>query len=190
MGLDYVNEEEAQKLSEIKRKTTLLRDRIAVFKNQHQLLIMVNNRAKIAAQQPGLEVKDPCGFDNRLAMNEDEFDEWFNSSEGRLAFSTGILGPRTDETRHIGAHMPYPGQVVPGPAKVSEALDGICLKPKKKCRHNNWVQIHGTDFINSQRILMIELKKLAEAEAEIVEDAELREVMREYYRGNETVQLF
>ena len=82
---------------------------------------MVNNRAKIAAQQPNLEVKDPCGFDNRLAMNEDEFDEWFNSSEGKLAFSTGILGSRTDETRHIGARMPFPSQVVAERGKVADS---------------------------------------------------------------------
>lgn len=151
---------------------------------------MVNDRSKIAAKEPNLEVKDICGFDNRLSMNEEEFDEWFNSEEGKQAFAIGKLGPRTDETKAIGACIPYPGQVIPTPAKVSDALDNICLKPKRRCQHMNWLAIHGTDFVNMQQILKEQMKKLTEAQNEIIEDAELREASKAYYAHNVTIQLF
>jgi COMPASS component SPP1 len=151
---------------------------------------MINDRSKIAAKEPNLEVKDICGYDNRLAMNEEEFDEWFNSEEGKQAFATGKLGPRTAETKEIGARVPYPGQVVPTPPKVSDALDNICLKQKRKCRHLNWLSIHGADFVTMQQNLKDEMKKLVEAEKEIIEDAELREATKGYYAENETIQLF
>jgi COMPASS component SPP1 len=41
-----------------------------------------------------------------------------------------------------------------------------------------------------QQILKQEMKKLAEAEEEIIEDAELREATKTYYAENETIQLF
>jgi COMPASS component SPP1 len=145
---------------------------------------MVNDRSKIAAKEPNLEVKDICSFDNRLAM------KWFNSEEGKQAFTSGKLGPRTAETKDIGARVPYPGQVVPTPPKVSDALDNICLKPKRKCKHMGWLNIHGTDFVNMQQILKQEMKKLVDAEEEIIEDAELREATKAYHAENETIQLF
>ncbi|KAE9380042.1 hypothetical protein N431DRAFT_448859 [Stipitochalara longipes BDJ] len=190
VGLDYLNEDEKKQIEEIKENKKSLEERIKVYQYQQKLLIMVNDRAKIAVKEPNLEVKDICGFDNRLAMNEEEFDEWFNSEEGKLAFTTGKLGPRTDETKSIGACVPYPGQVVPTPPKVSAALDNICLKPKRRCKHQNWLAIHGTDFVNMQHILKQEMKKLTDAEEEIIEDAELREATKEYYAENETIQLF
>jgi COMPASS component SPP1 len=190
VGLDYLNEDEEKQLEEIKEKKKTLEDRIKGYQNQQKLLVMINDRSKIAAKEPNLEVKDICGYDNRLAMNEEEFDEWFNSEEGKQAFATGKLGPRTAKTKEIGARVPYPGQVVPTPPKVSDALDNICLKQKRKCRHLNWLSIHGADFVTMQQNLKDEMKKLVEAEKEIIEDAELREATKGYYAENETIQLF
>jgi COMPASS component SPP1 len=190
VGLDYLNEDEEKQIAEIREKKKRLEDRIKGYQNQQKLLIMVNDRVKIAAKEPNLEVKDICGFDNRLAMNEEEFDEWFNSEEGKQAFATGKLAPRTAETKGIGARVPYPGQVVPAPPKVSAALDNLCLKPKRKCQHLGWLNIHGTDFVNMQQILKQEMLKLVKAEEEIIEDAELREATKSYYAENETIQLF
>lgn len=190
VGLDYLNEDEQKQIEDIKQKKKIIEGRIKGFQNQQKLLIMINDRSKIAAQQPHLEVKDVCGYDNRLAMNEAEFAEWFNSEEGKKAFETGKLGPRTAETKGIGAHIPYPGQVVPTPPKVSDALNNICLRPKKKCKHLGWLNIHGQDFVTMQQILKTDLKKLMEAEDEIIEDAETREATKEYYADNKTIQLF
>lgn len=152
---------------------------------------MINKRSKLALQQPNLDNKDPCGYDNRLAMNEVQFAAWCNTKEGKTALEDGVIGPRTQETKHIGAHIIYPGQSLPEPVKVSDALDNICLRSRKKCQqHTQWREIHGNEFAYSQRVLKEELMKLSKTESEIIADAETREATKGYYSSNTTEQLF
>lgn len=151
---------------------------------------MIHERAKIAVTHPSLEIKGICGYDNRLAMNEAEFKDWFDSQEGQTAFTTGVLGPRTDETKGIGAHILYPGQIAHESPKVPDALHNICLKPQKKCKHVNWREIHNGDFIAMTRNLKEQLARLTEQEEEIIDDAETREATKDYYADNITIQLF
>jgi COMPASS component SPP1 len=70
-----------------------LERRIEGYQNQQKLLIMINDRAKIAAQQLNLGFKDICGYDNRLSMNEEQFLMWSETGEGSTALKTGVLGP-------------------------------------------------------------------------------------------------
>jgi COMPASS component SPP1 len=151
---------------------------------------MINKRAKIAVQQPNLEVKDICGYDNRLAFNEAQFARWAKTNEGKAALETGVLGPRTDETKDIGSIIPYPGQVIPQAPTVSDALNNICLKNRKKCKHLTWREVHNQDYVYNQKILKDELEKLSKLETEMIDDSETREATKDYYADNITIQLF
>ncbi|KAH8597930.1 hypothetical protein B0O99DRAFT_540053 [Bisporella sp. PMI_857] len=190
VGLDYLTSEEQQEIEEIQMKKSTLEARIEGYTKQVELLKMINERAKKATQQPNLEIKDLCGYDNRLAMNEAEFAFWCNTTEGKTAFETGVLGPRTEETKSIGGIVSFPGQASPDAPKVSDALDNLCLRPRKKCKHLNWRELHNHDFVYNRKILRDELEKLSKAEAEIIDDAETREATKDYYSNNVTVQLF
>ncbi len=150
---------------------------------------MIHARAKIAAQHPDVNSKDICGYDNRLAMNEHQFEAWLKTDEGKKAFQTGVLGPRTAETKATSAHIPYPGQVIPEPVIVPEALDNICLKPKK-CKHNNWRDIHGQDYAYMIEQSQKSIQRFIVQENELIEDAEVREATKEYDAHNITIQLF
>ena len=151
---------------------------------------MVNERVKIALRQPNLEVKDLCGYDNRLAMNEFQFAIWCETSEAKAAFETGVLGPRSKESKAVGSVIHFPGQVTPEPLKVPDALDNLCLKARKKCKHLTWRELHNHDFVYKRKTLRDELEKLAKTEAEIIDDAETREATKDYYANNVTIQLF
>ncbi|KAL2069027.1 hypothetical protein VTL71DRAFT_15365 [Oculimacula yallundae] len=190
VGLQYILPEDKLLIEEIQQKKRMLEAQIEGYKKQKRLLKMINERAKIASQQPSLDVKAICGYDDRLAMNEAEFNAWLESEEGQKAFETDVLGPRTEDTKGIGAHILYPGQIIPGISKVADALDNICLKPPKKCKHQNWREIHNGDFIAMQHILTEQLNRLTDNEKEIIDDAETREATKDYYADNITIQLF
>ncbi|TAQ85947.1 hypothetical protein B7494_g5713 [Chlorociboria aeruginascens] len=189
-GLDHLTAEEEKEIEAIKEKRKVIDRRIEGYRSQLKLLHMINKRAAIAGQQPNLEVKEICGYDNRLAMNEAQFAIWSTTSEGITALSTGILGPRTEESKPIGAQIPYPGQVIPEVPKVADELDNICLKSKKKCRHNGWHDIHNEEYYFSINNLKKESRKLEKKEAGIIDDAETREATKEYDAENITIQLF
>jgi hypothetical protein len=128
VGLDYLTAEEEQVIEDIKLKKQRVERRIEGYQNQQKLLIMINDRAKIAAQQLNLGFKDICGYDNRLSMNEEQFLMWSETAEGSTALKTGVLGPRTAETKAICCHNPYPNQVAPEASKVTDVLNYIYLR--------------------------------------------------------------
>ena len=122
MGLDYLLPEEVKMLEDIKNKKTELQCRVRGYQNQHKLFRMVLARAKLAAQHLK-ETKPLCGYDNRMAFNEVQFEKWSKTTEGKTALETGILGPRTDETKHIDAHVPYAGQIILEAPVVPDVLN-------------------------------------------------------------------
>jgi len=190
VGLDYLTADEQQEIAEIQAKKATIMSRIDNFTNQVKVLIMINERAKRALKQPNLEYKDFCGYDNRLAMNEAEFSIWCNTPEGISALSTGEIGPRTEETKPLGAIIPHPSQVIPDAPKLPDALNNICLRNRKKCKHLNWRELHNHDFVYNKKILKDELDRLSKTEADIIDDAETREATKDYYSNNVTIQLF
>ena len=191
VGLDYVTAEEQNELDSLKLQKQVIERRIQGYQNQQKLLIMINKRATLAALELKLDVKDICGYDNRLAMNEAQFFKYSKTEEGKAALGSGVLGPRTAETKAIGAHIPYPSQVIPTAPEVSDTLNNICLvKGRKKCKHYGWREIHNEDFLFSQKNLKDELAKLTKREDEIIEDAETREATKDYYAENTTEQHF
>ncbi|PBP20717.1 PHD transcription factor [Diplocarpon rosae] len=190
VGLSYITTEEQSVIDDIQQKKRVIEAQREGYINQRRLLLMIDERSQRAIKHPSVEIKAICGYDNRLAMNEAEFKDWYESEEGQSAFKTGVLGPRTDDTRSLGAHVPYPGQTVAQAAQVVDALDNICFKPPKKCKHNTWREIHNGDFSVMIRNLTQQLNRLTEQEKEIIDDAETREATKNYYADNVTVQLF
>ncbi|RAL66020.1 hypothetical protein DID88_005681 [Monilinia fructigena] len=139
---------------------------------------------------PNVDAKEICGYDNRLALNESEFGIWCESEEGKGYLATGILGPRTEETKHIGETTPYPGQVIPDTGDTPDELKNLCIKPIKKCKHNGWRGNHAEQYAYATKTLMEELAKLSKQEASIIEDAETREATKDYNAENTVEQLF
>ncbi|QSZ36581.1 hypothetical protein DSL72_006461 [Monilinia vaccinii-corymbosi] len=190
LGLNYLLPEEESTINKIKARRAIIEQRIEGFKTAQQLLIMINRRAKIAQEHPDVDVKEICGYDNRLAFNEIEFGAWCESEEGKGYLATGILGPRTEETKHIGETTPYPGQVVPDSGDTPDELKNICIKPLKKCKHNGWRGNHAEQYAYATKTLMEELGRLSKQEASIIEDAETREATKDYNAENTVEQLF
>lgn len=193
VGLNYLLPEEEKMLEDMKVKKKDIELKIEGYQNQLKLLNMVVDRAKVAGQHLK-EAKPLCGYDNRLAFNEPQFERWSKTDEGKTALQTGILGPRTDETKHINAHVLFAGQAVPEVPIVPDVLNNICLSLEKaKCKHNKlspWKEVHRTDLAFNMKLLRDQLSKLTIQEAEIIDDAETREASKEYYADNETIQLF
>jgi len=137
------------------------------------------------------EAKPLCGYDNRLAFNEAQFEAWCKTNEGKTALETGVLGSRTGETKLIDAHVLYTGQVVPEPAPVADILNNICLAPEKsKCKHNKlslWKDVHNTDLAFNMKLLRDQLDKLTIQEAEIIDDAETREENLDHHQRDHHV---
>lgn len=190
IGLDFVTSQEAEKIEWIEQERAALKKKIEVLQAQKKLLVMIHEYCKTMASHPNLEVKDFCGYDNRLAMNEAQFSRWRNSAEGKEAFETGTIGARTPETVSIGKAIPFPGEVTPEPTTNVDGFQNICMKPRKKCKHNGWRDIHGCDYqliISNYEEHMAKLKARAD---EIIEEAELREATKDYHAHNVTIQHF
>jgi len=192
IGLDYITPEEQEELASIELKKTNIKSQIEGYKKQQKLLVMIHERAQAAAKHPDVDEKSVCGYDNRLAFNEHEFAHWLSTPEGQSAFETGKLGPRTAETKGIGARVFSEGEKPKSLAKeVPDELNNICLKSMKSCvRHKGWRIIHGQDYAAMSAGLTKELERLERKAGEIVEDAETREAMREYNKHNTVEQLF
>ncbi|PQE24422.1 hypothetical protein CJF30_00009920 [Rutstroemia sp. NJR-2017a BBW] len=190
LGLQYLTPEEKQTIEEIQAKRLVIEEQIKGYQTRQKLLIMINKRAKTAQEHPNIDVKEICGYDNRLAMNEAEFTAWCNTSEGQTTLETGALGPRTAESKHIGAHIPYPGQPEPETKDLVEELDNICLRPRKKCKHLSWREIHAEAYSYSQKNLREDLERLDRKKTEIIDAAEVREATKGYYAENTVEQLF
>lgn len=151
---------------------------------------MILARAEKAAEHlEAKSVKEICGHDSRLDMNQAEFAKWSKTEEGKHALETGVLGPRTAETRSIGSHNLMPGQIATDVSEVPDVLNNICLK--KRCsKHSSWASIHKDGFSYAYNLLAQEKKKLSERKKEIISEAETTEAMRPEYSDNITIQLF
>ena len=218
VGLDYLTPEEQKEIEEIEARKADITEKINGYQNSFKLLKMAIARAKIADEHPSLEhnaktsKKDDkskskgkttekkkqgkegetkiCGFDDRLEFEGVLIDKWVATEEGKKAMETGVLGPRTAETMHFNADIPFPGYAPPENEPVADELKSICLRPAKKCtRHFAWRDVHREGFINSAVQLKTEFKRLTSVVTEMIDDAETREAMKGYYKENVTEQL-
>ncbi|KAG8904920.1 hypothetical protein FRC01_008547, partial [Tulasnella sp. 417] len=85
-----------------------------------------------------------CGFDGRLAMDEEEWAEWVEGEEGRRAFEGYGIG---EETEAMGVDPA-------DKAKELEIVENVvCFKRKKCDRHGGWQKLKKLDFELEQRLL-------------------------------------
>ncbi|RKF76249.1 Set1 complex component spp1 [Golovinomyces cichoracearum] len=199
IGLKYVTPEEAERIESIHTEKAHIKGKIELVQAQKKLLIMIHEHCKVIAQSPQLEVKDFCGYDNRLALNEIQFIRWKQSEEGKKAFETGVIGPRTRETMSFGAPLPFPGEIIttnPSPLESTsthtgeETFHNYCFKPRKKCKHNGWRDIHGGDYQLTITNYEEHMARLQAEEDEIIQEAEIREATKDYHAHNVTIQHF
>lgn len=198
MGLDYITDEERQTLEEIKEKRAKCNDRIKAFRARQRLLALMMRRLKAGNNILGLADKDSiCGYDSRLAMNEAQFAHYVETTEGKTALETMSLGPRTAETMEIGHSIPHPKEAPPADADIQDELKNMCLTrvslksgSRKKCRHDDWINIHNEDYALNISNLKEELAALDQKEKDIIEDAETREATKEYDAHNTVEVLF
>jgi COMPASS component SPP1 len=188
-GLDYLTEEEEKQLQDISTRQEIIEIELAGYKNQEKLRTMVLGRAEKAAAYLELKsVKELCGYDNRLAVNQAQFAKWSKTEEGKRALDSGVLGPRTAETTSIGGHVLMPGQVAPD-STLPDEINNICTK-KKCAKHSGWAAVHKDDISYSYSLLVQENKRLTNKRNQIIENAELTEAMKDEYSDNVTIQCF
>jgi COMPASS component SPP1 len=165
--------------------------KIEGYKNQLRLLDMVSKRHAIACEHLGKTAKEICGYDNRLAFNDYEFKVWLATGEGHLAFTTGVLGPRTLDSRGIAVISPYNEQEIRAlDANPDNLVQNICLNVARKCRHNSWYIIHRDDFANMRKVCIASKSELKAGFEVIVDMAETREATKAYDAHNTVEQLF
>jgi COMPASS component SPP1 len=191
--LDILLPKEKKELTDIKNKKLDIESKIESYQNQLKLLKMIIDRSKIAAHHLK-ETKTLCGYDDRLAFNEFQFEKWSKSAEGETALKTGVLGPQSDETKRISNRVFSSGHDTSESAAVPDVLKDICLIPEKsKCKHNKlsaWKEVHRTDFHVSLTQLREQLDKLEKKYAGIIERAQTRDATKDYYADNKTRQMF
>ncbi|KAI6249181.1 hypothetical protein HI914_02929 [Erysiphe necator] len=206
--LELLTSEEAGRIEWIHAQKTILKNKAELVRAQKELLIMIHEYCKSISSHPKLEVKDFCGYDNRLSMNEAQFLRWKNTEEGIMAFKTGKIRPQIPKTEPISTPCAYPDNVqmsnqlfelpnmttnksTSGSTTMAiDELQGLCLKPRKKCKHNGWRDIHCGDYQLMISNYEEDMARLQSEEEEIIKEAELREATKDYYAHNVTIQHF
>lgn len=88
----------------------------------------------LALQRNEIEGKARCGFDSRLGMDDDLWEEWVESDDGRRAFEGYGIGQPSGMTADEASEM-----------EILESC--ICQGPGKKCdRHSGWQKLKKADF--------------------------------------------
>jgi COMPASS component SPP1 len=82
--------EEKGRLCTIAEEKIKLKERSQGYKDKERVVRMAMDRLKKATDGKK-ELAGVCGWDERLAMNEEEFDIWRKSQAGIEAFKTGTL---------------------------------------------------------------------------------------------------
>lgn len=197
MGLDLhppnlvYSVEEETKLQKLRKKRHDLRHHREVLQARNKFVGLVRQRAKtvldrLKQKEPKGGWKDICGFDPRVAWNDDEFDEWRQSEEGMKAFQDDKLDPEPAE------NIPSGNIDADGDEKMADAdgddddgdddgqdhefaefARGVCIK--KRCeRHKQWVKIHQQEIQFEEATLKQDLKHCEDEAAAVVERAVLR----------------
>ncbi|KAI9690724.1 MAG: hypothetical protein M1820_009876, partial [Bogoriella megaspora] len=108
------------------------------------------------AKREGVDVKNMCGFDERLAWSDEEFKEWLEQQRDK-----------TQKKRESGEE-----DMVGGEQTVADADEGPEVCMKKKCsRHQNWKQLVLLDARFEDQYVKDEMIKVDKEEREIRERA-------------------
>lgn len=151
-----------------------------------KVLKMMITKAKTAQEILGADVKDICGYDDRLEMNSAEFGQWCKTVDGQCALTTGKIGPRATDTINIHAiNPPATHHLQNGDEKPTD-LNSMCMKPRKKCQHVGWENLHFQAYFGARQQLKGELERCRRKEERILDEAETRVAEKEYNEENTT----
>ncbi|OKL60339.1 hypothetical protein UA08_04116 [Talaromyces atroroseus] len=193
-GVHYSTAEEAR-LQKLREQRDQYRRQRQMISQRNQFLDLVRARAKavldrLKAKEPKGGWKDICGWDARMAWNEEELDDWFHGTEaGRKAFEENKLeaepienlvasnGTATtdedDDDEDDGQHNKNKSSKNNSDTEFAEFSRGVCTK--KRCdRHKQWVKIVQQDIQFEEAMLKSEFEACEKEANAIVEGAILR----------------
>lgn len=98
-----LTEEEKGRLCQITADKLVLNTRSTGFKDKEKVVRMAMDRLR-KATEARKDLTGVCGWDTRLAMNEEEFQVWRNSEAGMKVFETGILDGTFCEKKRCPRH--------------------------------------------------------------------------------------
>jgi hypothetical protein len=98
-----LTEEEKGRLCQITADKMVLNTRSKGFKDKEKVVRMAMDRLK-KATEARKELVGVCGWDTRLAMNEEEFQVWRNSEAGIKVFECGTLDGTFCEKKRCPRH--------------------------------------------------------------------------------------
>ena len=116
--------------------------------------------------------REVCGYDSRLAWNEEEFDVWRTSDEGRQALKTEVLPPPAANA--AATDLDGDSAMVDEPVdEAEERREGVCHR--KRCeRHKTWWKIHNQNILHERNECYHKLEKLGDEARGIQERAILK----------------
>ncbi|QKX56695.1 uncharacterized protein TRUGW13939_03801 [Talaromyces rugulosus] len=187
-GVIYSTAEEA-KLQKLRKRRAEYRRRAEMIVQRDRFLGLVRARAKtvldrLKAKEPKGGWKDICGFDARMAWNEEELDEWLQTEAGRKAFEEDKLEAEELQTNGTDSKMQRdPADTDDDDddekeeknvdAEFAELSRGVCIK--KRCdRHKQWVRLVQQDIQFEQAMLKCDFEECEKEANALVEGAVLR----------------
>jgi COMPASS component SPP1 len=189
-GVVYSTAEEA-KLQKLRKRRAEYRRRAEMIAQRDRFLGLVRARAKtvldrLKAKEPKGGWKDICGFDARMAWNEEELDEWLQTEAGRKTFEEDKLEAEELQTNGTDSKMQQDSNDTDDDdddddeeekknvdAEFAELSRGVCIK--KRCdRHKQWVRLVQQDIQFEQAMLKCDFEECEKEANAIVEGAVLR----------------
>lgn len=165
--------DERQRLNYLRKEKVRLDNRKEMLQAREKFLVIARQRVKHAFERlkshgsvGGLQLKDICGFDNRLSLSDEEFDEWRKSEKG-----TALLADTPDKDSGGEASTQLKNAV--DAETIEELTQSLCLK--KRCeRHKQWSKVMQQDLLFEQSLLKEQSGKCHQDAEELVRKAVLR----------------
>jgi COMPASS component SPP1 len=161
-----LTDDEQRRIQKIENSLAELTRRKAVLRDREKFVALVKKRREKVLKE--LDVKDICGYDNRLSWAEEEFAAWRDSAEGRQIFDSGVLGPPPLQEHEMDADN----------GNENANHRGLCQK--KRCeRHRDWQRLQLHDMKFEEMGISEEMERLKEAERGIRQRARIRQKSKE-----------
>ncbi|KAK2743669.1 hypothetical protein FQN57_004778 [Myotisia sp. PD_48] len=162
--------EERSRLQELRTQKAELDNRYEMLQDRNKFLGVVRQRGKIVFERlqsngslAGLQWKDVCGFDNRVSLSDEQFDEWRKTEEGKESLSTGNDIAQCETSLRQAVET-----------EAIEVLEqGLCVR--KRCeRHKQWMKVMQVDILYEQSLLKDQQSRAFQDAEEIIKKAVLR----------------
>ncbi|KAF3491730.1 Set1 complex component spp1 [Arthroderma uncinatum] len=164
--------DERQRLNHLRKEKVRLDNRKEMLQAREKFIVISKQRVKHAFERlkrhgsvGGLQLKDICGFDNRLSLSDEEFDEWRKTGNGAILLSDV---PDDDNGGEASTHLKNAVDA----ESIDELTQSLCLK--KRCeRHKQWLKVMQQDLLFEQSLLKEQSDKCHQDAEELVRKAVL-----------------